>query len=249
MAVLDLFGGSGERGRCGILLDVNPYESTELEEPVGLPLKSRARFIRRALLVSIGLTTVLFIYDAYFSSRFVAILLGLSVLLMFLISATSYGVMLSMAIGTRRCQPGIVGLLAGGLTLALTASLSFPPAVRIILIPLTVAALSGSEFLRDSDWELVGATRASVGEWCCIVAACALGAWIGVKRGVGKPILLILDQDVVGTTRSEQIEIAVVGGVAVAGFSLVISILAISAFWPRPPRNDTGTDAARSTEP
>lgn len=226
-----------------ILPDVNPYASTEIEETPaeenGGTTNQKSRSVsrlRRAFFIALGSTLACFMALAFLGRPAgLSIPLILSVLATTLLGGGIYVITLCHAFVLRRWLPATAGFLLSAIALAVTSQLQLPSQVQIVLIPIVAAAFPGIILMRESDWESMETAdaKASPGMWCSISLAAIAGGWIGVATGIGKPILNALDQDIVGTLRSERIQIEITGGLVGAGLGLVIGVLCVSAIWPR----------------
>ncbi|WP_146416068.1 hypothetical protein [Crateriforma conspicua] len=160
-----------------------------------------------------------------------AVLLILTVFVTALVFGITYCSTIILAFGSRRWQPAATGLVAGVAAMACAAPIALPSPIKAVWIPLATAAVAASTLIRARDLDLMNdSPKGSVAQWLCILTTAVIGLWVGVAAEVGKPILIALNQDVVGVIQSEKIEIAVAGGIAGGAFGLVCGTLAYSAF-------------------
>ena len=169
-------------------------------------------------------------------TTWVAIGLLISALASALLSAFAYLVPLFLAAGGRRWQPATVGLLAGVATFTLAQHIPLPSPLRAVVLPLFAAAVTATLTMKPTDWANLNSAetdRITTLRHLCISAACVIGVFVGIASGVGKPVLIALDQDVIGVLQSEKNEIAVAGAFVGGILGLITGIIAVSALSAR----------------
>lgn len=132
-------------------------------------------------------------------------------------------VFLDLTLAQGRLLPTFVACAAALLTALLVAhfSVTVPPSVRFVVIPLIVAAFAALLSCRRRDWELLKErpvtqrVESRAMRVAMILVACLTGYVLSLTS-VGRVVLNALGQDVIGTLPREIIEIRIAG--AIVGF-------------------------------
>ncbi len=130
---------------------------------------------------------------------------------------------------TRIWIPGAIGLAAACLTLTISSRLPAP--IRVVQLPALAAAIASCIAVRKKQWKTVlnAELKASLAQTIAILLCVVLGFFVGLNSTVGKPVLIALNQDVVGVLRSEQREIAIIGALFLAGVFGIVGVILASA--------------------
>ncbi len=160
-----------------------------------------------------------------------AILLLILVFSTTLLAAGAYFVLLTQGLVTRIWIPGAIGLAAAGVTLTLTISSRLPAPIRVVLLPILAAAIASCIAVRRRHWKTVlnAELKASLTQTIVVLLCVLIGLVVGLYSGVGKPVLIALDQDVVGVLPSEKREIAIIGALFLAGVFGIAGVISASA--------------------
>lgn len=161
-----------------------------------------------------------------------SVLLLILVLSTTLLAAVAYFVLLTQGLVTRIWIPGAIGFAAAALTLTLTISLHLPASIRVVQLPVLVAAIASCIAVPRRQWETVlnAELKASLTQTIVVLLCVVLGFAVGLYSGVGKPVLIALNQDVVGVLPSEKRQIAIIGALFLAGVFGVAGVISASAF-------------------
>jgi hypothetical protein len=160
-----------------------------------------------------------------------AILLLILVFSTTLLAAVAYFVLLTQGLVTRIWMPGAIGLAAAGITLTLTISSRLPASIRVVELPALAAAIASCIAVRKKQWKTVlnAELKASLAQTIVILLCVVIGFFVGFSSGVGKPVLIALNQDVVGVLPSEQREIAIIGAMFLASVFGIVGVISASA--------------------
>lgn len=147
-----------------------------------------------------------------------------------LLAVVAYFVLLTQGLVTRIWIPGAIGLAAAGLTLTLTIDSRLPAPIRFVQLPALAAAIASCIAVRKKQWKTVlnAELKASFAQTIVVLLCVVIGCFVGFNSGVGKPVMIALNQDVVGVLPSEQREIAVFGALFLAGVFGVVGVILAS---------------------
>ena len=131
-------------------------------------------------------------------------------------------VFVHLTVANQRLKPTLTAIVVATLTGVVTFFFNYPPAMitRYLVLPIVCPALATAISLTRSDWNLIVTSPAivPVKRWrdTLMIVCGAICATAGVATGVGRPILLALNYDVLGSTQAELIDIGIAG--AIFGF-------------------------------
>jgi len=126
-----------------------------------------------------------------------------------------------LAVVSRRLAPLLVAISSGVVSAILLQhrAPTIPTAVRVVCLPVLIAAILSIASCRKADWESlrfgppIWRLRRNSLRDVLIVSGGVLGAVLGCRSLIGLSLLRVLDQDVIGTTPGEVQAIQIVGGI------------------------------------